>query len=256
MVGRGERCGRVTMNFVRAIAFGFVLTGLGNASVTEWVETKIGEDWYYRMCRDSYKTIWFDKLSQTFVKIPYAHTPNIPIGFQIQTEYTRGFQSRTEYTLQGFPFKPRKFWEKPIEKQLVYLKEAIWECDLLNAVNKGRNDPSKQICYSVAPRGEPYPDGLEKKFERKVWQILRKEYDITLYDFVKSLRSMLIPEDRLWEAPLIVYFSDKLAPQCDFYYSGKSKWSRVLTKIKKRPSVFETLNGASGMDTVVYETKE
>ena len=79
----------------------FVLTSLGNATVTEWVETKIGEDWYYRGCRDSYKTVWFDKLSQMFVKIPYTHTPKIPIGFQ----------SRTEYTLQGFPFEPRKFWE-------------------------------------------------------------------------------------------------------------------------------------------------
>lgn len=233
------------MNLIRVIALMFVLTSLGNATVTEWVETKIGEDWYYRGCRDSYKTVWFDKLSQMFVKIPYTHTPKIPIGFQ----------SRTEYTLQGFPFEPRKFWEKPINEQLLFLKDAIWECDLLVETNKGRNDPSKQICYSVAPHGKPYPDGLEKKFERKVWQILHKEYDITFYNFVKSLRSMLIPEDRLWEAPLIVYFSDKLAPQCDFYYRGKSKWSCVLTKIKKRPSVFEVLTGTPDVGVVTYEKR-
>ena len=239
------------INFVWGMALGLVLTIFGNVFATEWIETKVGKDWYYRMCRDSYKTVWFDKLSQTFVRIPYAHTPKIPKDFQ-----TRNLQSRTEYTLRGLSFKPREFWEKPMNEQLLYLKDAILECNLLTAVNKWRDDPSKLICYSVAPHGEPYPDGLESKFEKKVWQILHKEYDITFYDFVKSLHSMLIPEDRLYSAPLIVYFSDKLAPQCDFYYNGKNTWSCVLTKIIKRPSEFELAIGIPNVGKVVYEAKE
>ena len=221
------------------MVFGLVITSLGNASVNEWVETKIGEDWYYRICRDSYKTVWFDKLSQTFVEIPYAHAPKIPGAFQKRTEYTRCSPIRTEYTLCGMPFEPQDFWAQPINNQLFYLKDAILECDLLKETNKCREDLSRLISYSAAPLGKPYPAGLEKHFEKKVWQILHKDYDITFYDFVKSLRSMLIPEERLYYAPLIVYFSDKLAPRYEFHYKGPNEWDRVLMEVVKRPSEFE-----------------
>lgn len=234
-------------DFTRAVALGLLITNFGNAAVTEWVETKLGEDWYYRLCWDTYEKAWFDEPSQTFMQVPYAHAPEVP----------EGFKSRTECVLSGFPFKPRKFWSQDMDTQLLFLKDPIIKHDLPTITNKGREDLANLVVYSVAPKGKPYPAGLEENFEESVWKTLNNGgYDIPFDEFTASLRSLLIPEERLYSAPLIVYFSKKLATRYDFHYKGKNKWDNRLTKIVQRPSEFEVLTGTPDLGVVVYERKE
>ena len=66
---------------------------------------------------------------------------------------------------------------------------------------------------------------------------------------------MLISEDRLYSAPLIVYFADKLAPRYEFHYKGTNECNRKLTKVVKLPSEFEVLTGIPKAEEVVYEKK-
>ena len=54
------------------------------------------------------------------------------MGFKISHTTYKQFEyevtlikARNEYTLLGLPFKPREFWEKYMDEQLTYLKDAI-----------------------------------------------------------------------------------------------------------------------------------
>ncbi len=166
--------------------------------------------------------------------------------------------ARDEYTLHALPFHPREFWKKPIEEQLIKLKEAILELKLPNTApnfhqNIGYTDNKTFIGCGKAS----YPEKLEEKFEEAVWKILSKDYKITLEDFTASLRSALESKDRLYTAPLLMHFTNYLVPRFEFYYKTKGyKRESEPYKTLKYPSIFEIANGAKNVGVVVYERKE
>lgn len=160
--------------------------------------------------------------------------------------------ARDEYTLHGLPFQPREFWKKPIEDQLVKLKDAILEFKLPEIApalhqNIGYTDNKTFIGCGKAS----YPASLEKKFEEAVWKILSKDYKITLEYFTASLRSALESKDRLYTAPLLMHFTNYLVPRYEFYYKDGSHG--VPYKTLKYPSIFEVANGAENKGKVVHE---
>lgn len=166
--------------------------------------------------------------------------------------------ARDEYTLHGLPFQPREFWKKPIEEQLIKLKEAILELKLPDIAPKfhqniGYTDNKTFIGCGKAS----YPENLEEKFEKAVWKILSKYYKIRLEDFTASLRSALESKDRLYTAPLLMHFTNYLVPRFEFYYKTKGyKRESEPYKTLKYPSIFEIANGAKNVGVVVYERKE
>ncbi len=213
------------------------MAGLGVAYSTEIVEVNTGKDWYYGHNHDAIKSIVWDPVSKSYKSIPYDHAPKVPDGFR----------SRTECTLSGFPFEPRKFWSQGMDKQLLFLKDPIVAYDLLAIVSKHRDIGLKR--YLTSPTGKPYSMELELQFEKAIWETLRQKYEISFEQFTSSIRSMLIPEDRLYSAPLIIYFADKLAPRYEFHYSG---FNQMLNKVIKLPSEFEVLTGKPNKGEVVY----
>ena len=215
---------------------------MGKTYATETVEIHLGTDWYYNHIDDAVKFIR-DADSKFYRVTRYEHAPKVP----------NGFTSRTKYVLLGLSFEPQEFWKKPVDEQLTELKGAILECDLLAVVSKRRSNCLKR--YFIQPTGTPYDGTLEEKFENAVWRILRKKYSISFNKFETSLRAMLIPEDKLYSAPLIVYFADKLAPRYEFHYNGTNEWNRVLIKVIKRRSKFEILTSIQDDGEVVYAKK-
>ncbi len=162
--------------------------------------------------------------------------------------------ARDEYTLHGLPFQPREFWEKPMPEQLLHLKDAILELKLPEIApnfhqNMGRYTDNETF---IGCGKASYPRSLEERFEKAVWQILSKDYKISFEDFVSSLRSALKPEDRLYTAPLIMHFTNKLVPKYEFYYKNKSY---EPYKTLKYPSEFELAIGVPNEGKVVYENK-
>ncbi len=226
----------------RTIVMEALTAGLSVVYATE-VELTTGEDWYYGLIHDAICCTVHDPVSKTYRSVPYTHAPEVP----------EGYPSRTEYVLRGKAFKPQEFWSQDMERQLLFLKNPIVECDLLTVVDKHRDKGLRR--YLMRPTGKPYPPELELQFEKAVWKILHTKYDISFENFTSSLRSMLIPEDRLYSAPLIVYFADKLAPQYEFHYKDVKQWNRVLMKVVKRPSEFEILTGTQNKQEIVYEQK-
>ena len=229
-----------------SVILGCLVSNIAPLSATEIIEIKLGRDWYYHNCYDSYIFIDAPRREDVVVK-PYDCAPKVPDGFK----------SRTECVLSGFPFKPSEFWKQPMAAKLTILKNAIWKCgELLHVIDEHYDAQYLyRVRYSKQPAGEPYPAKLEAQFEKAVWEILHEQYGISLDDFTTSLRSMLISEDTLYSAPLIVYFSDKLAPRYEFRYKGINEWDRVLMKVIKHPSEFEVLTGTPDVGTVVYERK-
>ena len=222
------------------------VAGLNVAYSAEIVEVNTGKDWYYDLLHDAIHYIVQDPISKSYRSVPYAHAPEVP----------EGYRSRTEYVPQGKAFEPQEFWQKSMDEQLVELKDPIMKCNLLPIVDKQYDAlVLYAISYSVAPSGKPYPIELELQFEKAVWQVLHNKYGVSCEDFTKSIRSMLIPEDRLYSAPLIVYFSDKLAPRYEFHYKDANKLFSDLTKVVKLPSEFEVLTGTPDTGKVVYEAK-
>ena len=180
-------------------------------------------------------------------KIPH------PTYKQFEYEVTL-IKVRNEYTLLGLPFKPREFWERYMEEQLTYLKDAILEFDLLTEAPKHH----KKLDYVgikkdwICGRPGSYSKDLEEKFEIAVWKILQKDYKISLEDFQASLRSALEPGDRLYTAPLLMHFTNYLVPRYKFYYKENSF---KPYKTEKYPSIFEIANGTKDEGVVVYEKK-
>ena len=163
---------------------------------------------------------------------------------------------RCNYTALGLPFEPCAFWERPIEEQLVYLKEPIQELDLLTEAPRNHwalsytNDERCRLCL----KSRSYSEELEEKFELAVWKILSKDYKITLEDFTASLRSALKPGDRIYKVPLLMHFTNYLVPRYEFYYKTKNyKRESEPYKTLKYPSIFEVVNGAENVGVVVYE---
>lgn len=227
------------------VILGALASNIAIVEATETVEIELGKDWYYQLCVDAMDAIDAPRWKDVKV-IPYAHAPKIPDGFR----------SRTEYVLRGKAFEPREFWKKPMAEQLIELKNPILECNLLPIVDKQYDAlVLYAISYSVAPTGKPYPIELEIQFEKAVWRVLHVKYDLSWEVFEKSIRSMLIPEDRLYSAPLIVYFADKLAPRYEFHYKSTNKRFSDLTKVVKLPSEFEALTKIPKAEEVVYEKK-
>ena len=175
-----------------------------------------------------------------------------------------GEKVRCEYTMFGFPFEPRKLWGRPIEEQLVYFKDAIQELDLLVMAPKYHHPleytddkrAEERKKHTACAKLGTYSKELEEKFEVAVHKILSKDYKITLEEFVKSLRSALKTEDRLYKAPLLMHFTNYLVPRYEFYYKTKNyKRESEPYKTLKYPSIFEIANGAKNVGVVVYEKK-
>lgn len=186
------------------------------------VVTTIGIDAYYSYARD------FDESTKNFQRLE---------------------PTRTKRTMLGLPFKPREFFEKPMDEQIKYLKNAILKCDLPNIIDKRRKPPIVNGSFEKYI-ADPYPEKLEILFEQLVWKDLGGKYDIPFDDFQASLREALRPEDALYSAPLISYYAPKLAPRYECHYTP------VLNKVIKLPSEFELSIGAKDEGVVVYERKE
>ena len=171
------------MNALKCIVSLLLVVLENSALAMAWVETIVGNDPYYRGCCDRFEKVIRDTKTGSRTLVPYAHTPKLPDDF---------VGSRTLYTLLGLPFKPREFWMQSKEEQLVYLKDAIKECKLVPIIDERRGSFVSRFrsCFSA---GEQYTEELESQFEKAVWQILHKKYNITLEDFTASIRSMLIP---------------------------------------------------------------
>lgn len=168
---------------------------------------------------------------------------------------------RCEYTMLGLPFQPREFWEKHIDDQLVYLKNAIQELELLVVAPKYHHpleytDDARceaRAKHTACAKLGTYPEELEEKFEVAVWKILQNDYKITLNDFKTSLRSALLPTDIIYKAPLLMRFTNYFVPIYKFYYK---KGSFTPYKTEKYPSAFEVAIGVPNEGVLVYEQKE
>ena len=218
------------------------------------VEIKIAESRCYHSKNDViYVCEREDPEFMEMLKIYKEHGHACEVLSNKQYIYNHVLQdARDEYTLHGLPFQPREFWKKPIEDQLVKLKDAILEFKLPEIApalhqNIGYTDNKTFIGCGKAS----YPASLEKKFEEAVWKILSKDYKITLEYFTASLRSALEPKDRLYTAPLLMHFTNYLVPRYEFYYKDGSHG--VPYKTLKYPSIFEVANGAENKGKVVYE---
>ena len=183
------------------------------------------------------------------------------MGFKIPHPTYRQFEqevisitTRNRYTLLGLPFKPREFWRKYMEEKLAYLKDAILKFNLLTEAPKHH----KKLDYVgikkdwICGRPGSYSKELEEKFEVAVWNILKKDYKISLEEFQASLRSALEPKDRLYTAPLLMHFTNYLVPRYKFYY--KENLFKPY-KTEQYPSIFEIVNGTKDEGEVVYEEK-
>ena len=251
------------MNPKYMLVLGLVLIGTGGetaVAMEERVETRIADNRWFRcaadedyVCKDrDYQNKYFGAGKFDFTKLG-CKNPN-PTYKQFEYEFTLSI-IRNNYTLMGLPFKPRAFWEKYMDEQLIYLKDAIQMCNLLIEAPRHHwplEFTGNERC-GLCLKSRTYSKELEEKFELAVWKILSKDYKITLEDFTASLRSALEPKDRLYTAPLLMHFTNYLVPKYKFHYkNGEYEPYKTL----KYPSEFELANGIPNVGTVVYERKD
>ena len=164
-----------------------------------------------------------------------------------------GFLTADERVLLGKPFKPHDFWKRPVDEQLIHLKPAILELNILAIAPRYH----RALAYtdrtpSCFPGTTTYPESLEKQFENAVWKILKKDYSISFNEFSSSLRKNLFINSDLYKAPLLMHFTNYLVPRYKFYYKENSF---KPYKTEKYPSIFEIANGTKDEGEVVYEEK-
>ena len=164
-----------------------------------------------------------------------------------------GFLTADERVLLGKPFKPHDFWKRPVDEQLIHLKPAILELNILAIAPRYH----RALAYtdrtpSCFPGTTTYPESLEKQFENAVWKILKKDYSISFNEFSSSLRKNLFINSDLYKAPLLMHFTNYLVPRYKFYYKENSF---KPYKTEKYPSIFEIANGVEDKGEVVYEEK-
>ena len=241
---------------VSALLFRSMGVAMAAADITDKVEMKIAKSRCY--CSDKDIIYVCEKENPGFMNILKTykeHGYSCEVLSNKQYIYNHILQdARGEYTLHGLPFQPREFWKKPMPEQLNHLKDAILELKLPEIApafhqNIGYTDNKTFIgCGKVS-----YPAKLEEKFEVAVHKILSKDYKITLEDFTASLRSALEPEDRIYKAPLLMHFTNKLVPKYEFHYK---KDAFEPYKTLRFPSEFELAIGVPNIGQVVYEAKE
>ena len=169
-----------------------------------------------------------------------------------------GFLTADERVLLGQPFKPRDFWKRPVDEQLIHLKDAILELNVLAVAPRYH----RALAYtdkvpSCFPGASTYPEALEKQFENAVWKILRKDYKISFNEFSASLRKNLFINSDLYKAPLLMHFTNYLVPRYEFHYRNEQCLKENIPyKTIKRPSEFEVLTGTPDVGVVVYERNE
>ncbi len=233
------------MKNVKCLAVANVLL-LSNASAAETeaqerVFIEIGQNRYYSEALDIKSPCMYDETLGKHVICPIRNLP---------TYETPSIKHLRE-TMAGISFKPRKFWAKPIEHQMIYLKDAILKCSLTDIVaiyHDNLAETTRQDYYAKV-QSYPYSWELEEKFEDEVLKILSEEYEISENEFKMSLRSLISPDDALYSAPLIVHFTNKLAPRYELHYTDKN----FPTKVVKLPSEFELLIGKPDKGDVVYD---
>ena len=210
-------------------------------SISEQIFVTIGKNRYYNSEIGYMTPCVYDETLKKFVEYPACKL----------LTYETCKRTPAKDTLDGIPFKPKEFWEKPIDEQLVYLKDAILECSLPEIADVYHDNlavTTRQDYYAKVP-SYPYSGELEDKFEDAVWKILSKDYKIPLSEFKISLRSIISPGNKIYSAPLIVHFTNKLAPRYELHYTDKS----FPTKVVKLPSEFELLIGKPDKGEVVYD---
>ncbi|MBQ9335287.1 MAG: hypothetical protein IJS10_01945 [Alphaproteobacteria bacterium] len=125
--------------------------------------------------------------------------------------------------LSGKYFEPREFWQKSMEEKLCFLAKPIIENKLCDMVAKHYWWFNMQgfVCTFVAPEPKPYTPEEVMKFQNAIWSKL-KEYvladnlQLSKDDFIKSLRTNIHPESRVYDAPLIHHFESRLFNKASF----------------------------------------
>ena len=168
-----------------------------------------------------------------------------------------GFLTADERVLLGQPFKPHDFWKRPIDEQLIHLKDAILDLKILATAPRYH----RALAYtdkmpSCFPGASTYPEMLEKQFETAVWKILQQDYIISFSEFSASLRKNLFINSDLYKAPLLMHFTNYLVPRYEFHYKNEQCLKdNIPYKTIKLPSMFEVAIVAKDEGVVVYEAK-
>ncbi|MBQ9335428.1 MAG: hypothetical protein IJS10_02705 [Alphaproteobacteria bacterium] len=233
------------MKNVKCLAVASVLL-LSDASVMEIeaqekVFIEIGQNRYYSEALNIKSPCIYDETLGKHVICPIRNLPT----------YESPSIKHLRETMAGIPFKPRELWGQPIKQQMIYLKGAILECSLTDIVAIYHDNLAKTTRqdYYAKVQSYPYSWELEEKFENEVWKIVRNDYELSEKEFKMSLRSLISPDDALYSAPLIVHFTNKLAPRYELHYTDKN----FPTKVVKLPSEFELLIGKPDKGDVVYD---
>lgn len=125
--------------------------------------------------------------------------------------------------LSGAFFEPREFWKKPMEEKLRFFAKPIIEKQLCNMVAKRYwwFNMEGCCCTFIAQKPKPYTAEEETIFQDAIWSKLAEyvaENDLKLSkdDFIKSLRTNIHPESRVYDAPLIHHFESRLCHKASF----------------------------------------
>ena len=123
----------------------------------------------------------------------------------------------------GKYFEPQKFWQKPMDEKLRFFAKPIIDNALHNMVAKHYwlfNMP-KYHCTFVPPKLKPYTPDENDIFQDVIWNKLQEYVEennlkLSKDDFIKSLRTNIHPESRVYDAPLIHHFESYLWCKASF----------------------------------------
>ena len=137
----------------------------------------------------------------------------------IGTDYYHYARNSIEERVRsGEFFKPPEFWRQPVEKQLLFLEDAI------------------------RSSGEPYTIEEATCFNKAIWKKLQiflsnEKLLLSETEFYDSLKANLAPDSHLSDAPLICHFSDYLCPQYDKDFSELPSKFEMMIKEAIKPKV-------------------
>ncbi len=159
----------------------------------------------------------------------------------IGTDYYHYARNSIEERVRsGEFFKPPEFWRQPVEKQLLFLEDAIRSSGVIQVVLK--HYIPYGVSFFATPSGEPYTYDEEFGFRQAVWKQLQRfladrRLSLTETEFYESLTINIDPSSHLSDAPLICHFSDYLCPQYDKDFSELPSKFEMMIKEAIKPKV-------------------
>ena len=159
----------------------------------------------------------------------------------IGTDYYHYARNSIEERVRsGEFFKPPEFWRQPVEKQLLFLEDAIRSSGVIQVVLK--HYIPYGVSFFATPSGEPHTIEEATCFNKAIWKKLQiflsnEKLLLSETEFYESLTINIDPSSHLSGAPLICHFSDYLCPQYDSSFSRSSSKFEIIIKDSIKPKV-------------------